>query len=785
MADIARRAGVQRPAVTNWRRRHADFPAPTERSPRELFDAAEVARWLDARRVSAKVLRPDERPGSTFGERFRRTYEAESPDTAATVPPGHLQDDPVEARTFHPPPHRDHDEEQARRLSSLLMRRSRAMSGVGDPAAYTDVVLILLYLRSTDPQSWSRLASEAHGARDFTDVLRETIDRHVGERPTHEWLSHHALRVADELPPATHGDPISLIELVDSLAPAHSTPSATLVARLITRLLDEIVRQEGHRGGEFRTPRSVTELVAGLAAAEPGDRILDPCCGSGDLLLSVAESIKTSASAPVTGRALSPRPALWAGINLTLHGIPAHLSSDALDDLRHPADPGESYDLIVSNPPFAMHWAEQVAPADPRWVYGTPPGNNATFAWLQHIAARLAPGGRAVAVIPPNATFSTRKAEGAIRAGMIEAGLVACVILLPGGLFASTGIPVAIWVLEKDRGSRQDVLMIDAGGATESDFPEIVRIYQEWLGGRGSGTPAMPARAVGLDELRTAGYSLSPGQYLSSGKSGIDREESAALLRHSAAHIAHLAASARRIDEEVAALTDAFVAQGPEEGGQDGAWDRSPLEELCTVQPGPPRTRLPDGDPSVPVVTARQIRNRRIDDEGVEYTTAEFAASVPQCRLRPGDVVAVRTGTIDRVALADDRHTGWLIGSGCVLLRPRGGILPSYLLHYLSHPQVVEWVRRSATSAVLPTISIRRIRELPVLLPPIERQREIVGLLDSLDEAIGAHDAIVGAAREMHTTALGALLGDIGPGPDRPTRRDTLVSDRGRRGGHG
>ncbi|WP_160573735.1 N-6 DNA methylase [Actinomadura physcomitrii] len=112
------------------------------------------------------------------------------------------------------------------------------------------------------------------------------------------------------------------------------------------------MRQEGHRGGEFRTPRSVAEVVAGIASPTPGDRILDPCCGSGDLLVATA-SLEPRAAGPVIGRALSSRPALWAGVNLALHGIPAQLSSDALDDLRHPAEPGELYDLIVTNPPFS------------------------------------------------------------------------------------------------------------------------------------------------------------------------------------------------------------------------------------------------------------------------------------------------------------------------------------------------------------------------------------------------------------------------------------------------
>lgn len=762
MAGIARRAGVQRPAVTNWRRRHADFPAPVRHSPQELFDAAEVARWLDARRVSARARRPGEPAGSTFGERFRLTYAAgRSDDTAPAPPSGGGTDAPAEARTVQPPSRPDNAEERAHRFSTLLMSRAHALSGVGDPAAYTDVILILLYLRTIDPQNWTWLAAESRRREDLTELLREVIDRHVAERPARTWLPHPARRVADEIPPAARRDMMVLIDLLESLAPPGSAPAPEPAARVLTALLDEAVRQEGHRGGEFHTPRSVTELVAGLAAPQPGDRILDPCCGSGGLLVAAAAPLQTPDSVPVTGRALSPRPSLWAGINLALHDVPARLSSDALDELRHPVEPGESYDLVVSNPPFAMHWANRVEPGDHRWVYGVPPGNNANFAWLQHIAARLAPQGRAVVVTPPNATFSARRADQTIRAGMIEDGLVACVIRLPAGLFASTGIPVTVWVLDRGRRPGTDVLMIDAGDTAEADFPEIVRTFRQWSAGQELEDPPIPARTVGVEELRDANHSLNPAQYLLPGASGADQREAVEIFRSSAAHVAQITWTGSRIDGKVAELTDALLARGLGDGARDEEWRRAPLEALCTVQPGPPRTELSDDGLGVPVVTARQIRNRRIGDADLEHATVEFAASVPQCRLSPGDVVSVRTGTIDRVALAGDRHAGWLIGSGCVLLRPGDDILPSYLLHYLTHPQVVEWVRRSATSAVLPTISIRKIRELPVLVPPIERQREIVELLDALDEKMGVHDGILRATREMHASALGALLGDI------------------------
>ncbi|MWA03390.1 hypothetical protein F8568_024015 [Actinomadura sp. LD22] len=277
----------------------------------------------------------------------------------------------------------------------------------------------------------------------------------------------------------------------------------------------------------------------------------------------------------------------------------------------------------------------------------------------------------------------------------------------------------------------------------------------------------VPRREVGLEELRDANYSLNPGQFLVPGSTVIDQDEAAERFRASVAYVARLTLSGRRIDDEVMALAGELVAQGLEEGTQHNEWLRAPLDTLCAVQPGPSKIPATDDGEGVPVVTAKQIRNRRIVDEDLQRTTAEFAASMPQYRLMPGDVVCVRTGTIDRVAPARERHTGWLFASGCVLLRPGDRILPSYLMHYLSHPQVVQWVRRSATATVLPTISIRKVRELPVLVPPIERQREIVGLLDALDEKIGVHAGMLRAAREMHASALGALLGDTAPGTDR------------------
>src|SRR5699024_2193345 len=109
-----------------------------------------------------------------------------------------------------------------------------------------------------------------------------------------------------------------------------------------------------------------------------------------------------------------------------------------------------SMDYVMANPPFNIkdwHRAE----ADPRWVYGVPPKNNANYAWIQHILSKLAPGGQAGVVMANGSMSSNSGGEGEIRARIVEADMVSCMVALPTQLFRSTGIPVCLWFFAKDK----------------------------------------------------------------------------------------------------------------------------------------------------------------------------------------------------------------------------------------------------------------------------------------------------------------------------------------------
>src|SRR6202040_4144194 len=181
---------------------------------------------------------------------------------------------------------------------------------------------------------------------------------------------------------------------------------------------------------------------------------------------------------------------------------------------------------VMANPPFNIKdWARNTE--DPRWKYGVPPANNANYAWMQHILSKLAPGGSAGVVMANGSMSSNTNGEGAIRAQIVEADLVSCLVALPTQLFRSTGIPVCLWFFEMDKADRSgQVLFIDARGLghlvdraeRELTNEEIVRIgdtYRAWLA-KGSGYQDVPGFCTSAtrDDIEAAGYVLTPGRYV-------------------------------------------------------------------------------------------------------------------------------------------------------------------------------------------------------------------------------------------------------------------------------
>lgn len=238
-------------------------------------------------------------------------------------------------------------------------------------------------------------------------------------------------------------------------------------------LIERFASDSGKKAGEFYTPHAVSKLVARLAQPKSGDRICDPSCGSGGLLIEAARAVGDN-NYSLYGMEVSGSTWALCRMNMFLHGADS-ARIEWCNTLTNPAlvekDHLMKFNVIVANPPFSLDkWGVEEAEADryKRFWRGIPPKSKGDYAFISHmIEAALEKEARVVVVVPHGVLFRGAS-EGRIRQSLIEENLLDAVIGLAPNLFPSTSIPVAILVFDKTRekgGLREtdkSVLFIDA-----------------------------------------------------------------------------------------------------------------------------------------------------------------------------------------------------------------------------------------------------------------------------------------------------------------------------------
>lgn len=252
-----------------------------------------------------------------------------------------------------------------------------------------------------------------------------------------------------------------------------SRVSEDVIGNAYIYLIERFAADSGKKAGEFFTPLKVTELVARLVEPKTGDRICDPACGSGGLLVQAARQIEGRNFA-LFGQESNGSTWALCRMNMFLHSFDS-ARIEWCDTLNGPLlvenDRLMQFNCVVANPPFSLDkWGAEHAENDPynRFWRGVPPKSKADWAFISHmIETALEKSGR-ISVVVPHGVLFRGAAEGRIRQKLIEENLLDAVIGLPGNLFPTTNIPVAILVFDRARekgGPRaacQDVLFIDA-----------------------------------------------------------------------------------------------------------------------------------------------------------------------------------------------------------------------------------------------------------------------------------------------------------------------------------
>lgn len=358
-----------------------------------------------------------------------------------------------------------------------------------------------------------------------------------------------------------------LIDMIGSIAIGTDQARAKdILGRVYEYFLGKFAAAEGKLGGEFFTPSSVVRLLVEMIEPYEG-RVFDPCCGSGGMFVQSERFVQVHGGSKrdisIFGQESNPTTWRLAHMNLAIRGIEANLGEQPADSFVRDLHPDLKADYILANPPFNVSdWSGQVLREDVRWKFGVPPVGNANYAWIQHFIHHLAPpngrgGGIAGFVMSNGSLSSDAGSEGDIRKNMIDADLVDCIVAMPPQLFLTTGIPVCLWFLSRDkhgknlkgggRDRRGQTLFINAQqlgrletrtlrvltGRDEypltpgSDIGRIVRTYHAWRGETGSGTYVDVrgfCRSATLDEIKKHRYILTPGRYVGAAETVDDGE---------------------------------------------------------------------------------------------------------------------------------------------------------------------------------------------------------------------------------------------------------------------
>ena len=282
----------------------------------------------------------------------------------------------------------------------------------------------------------------------------------------------------------------------------------------------------GKSGGEYYTPQEVSELLTKLTIVGKTEvnKVYDPACGSGSLLLKFAKILgKDNVRQGFYGQEINITTYNLCRINMFLHDIDydkfniAH--EDTLISPQHWDD--EPFEAIVSNPPYSVKWAGEDNPVlinDPRFSPAgvLAPKSKADLAFIMHSLSWLATNGTAAIVCFPGVMYRGG-AEKKIRKYLIDNNFIDCIIQLPDNLFYGTSIATCIMVLKKSK-TDNAVLFIDAtkecvkitnnNKLTADNIENILKTYTD------REDKEYTAKLVPSEEIEEQDYNLSVSTYV-------------------------------------------------------------------------------------------------------------------------------------------------------------------------------------------------------------------------------------------------------------------------------
>ncbi|MBN9151522.1 MAG: SAM-dependent DNA methyltransferase [Micrococcales bacterium] len=381
-------------------------------------------------------------------------------------------------------------------LYSSLWKSADELRGGMDASQYKDYVLTLLFVKyvSDKAKSDPNTLIEVPDGGSFDDLVALKGKPNIGEQIN---IAIRKLAEANDLQGVINkadfdesqklGDGKEKVDRLSNLIGIYQDIDFTgtraegddLLGDAYEYLMRHFATESGKSKGQFYTPAEVSRVMAQLlqipADTQRSTTVYDPTCGSGSLLIKVADAAPRGLT--IYGQEKDEATWALARMNMILHG---NTTSDIRlgDTLANPrfktGTKLDTFDYLVANPPFSVKtWQNGFDATFGRFDgFAEPPAKNGDYAFLLHMLKSLKSTGRGAVILPHGVLFRGN-AEATIRRELIERGYIKAIIGLPANLFYGTGIPACIILLDKkDAAARTGIFMIDASRDFEKDGPK-------------------------------------------------------------------------------------------------------------------------------------------------------------------------------------------------------------------------------------------------------------------------------------------------------------------------
>lgn len=501
----------------------------------------------------------------------------------------------------------------------------------------------------------------------------------------------------------------------------------------------------GTKGGEFYTPSEVSYLLAMIAAAgrTSVNKVYDPACGSGSLLLNFnlvlgAKNVKDG----FYGQEINVRTYNLCRMNMFLHDINYdHFDIQRGDTLKNPLhESDEPFDAIVSNPPYSRPWdgdSDATLINDPRFSPAgvLAPKGKSDFAFTMHTLSWLSAEGTAAIVEFPGVLYRSG-AEQKIRKYLVSNNYVDTVVQLAANMFFGTPIATCLLILKKNKADNR-VCFIDAsnefiheGNKNKLSPENISKIYNTYMNKE---EIAHFSHVVTIADIAEKDYNLSVSTYVEQ-KDTREKIDINELNARIAEIVSREELLRKDIDEIVAKVGRRCSMKGLDEMIKELCPDGMEfvkLGECCNFVNGFAFKSTKFKEKGDTIIRITNINGTGVDVNDVKYfDKSDYKANWQTFEIHKGDILIAMSGaTTGKVGIYNNKTVAYLNQRVGKIVPDKSKLVNRFLYHILlSKTQFLYMLAGGGAQPNLSSTKLMNVFEIP--LPPIEVQTEIVRILD-------------------------------------------------------